>query len=251
MTGNEVIEYTTHESREEYDGKYLEWYERTYVPILLKNPSLWRMTLYRIAFGLADPTHPGLAEAKENYAKYLTINEFKNGASLKAFLRSSWTDEAERNLRKTWNDKVTIKFREWYQLDKSWEVRKLAKVGLIHVVGVDLPSEAASALKKFHEEQTVPTLSANPNLLSVRRYEIAGKIQTTTARPASRPTGNSPKILNIYALKGIEEFRAYEHSLEMETNSKNYIKFASTWPPGTFRTVTRAQYTPLRFWTGA
>lgn len=249
MIAKPFMEVVASESLPELDEKYNKWYEEMHIPSLLQNPNLLNVDRYRIVGGLSDPTHPGLAEPKEGYAKYLTIFNFENEEGFKAFDSSPEMEEALANATQMWKSgEVTVKFRAQYELRGIWEGKVKAKTGLIHITGVNVPPQADEAFNHFYHEMTIPTMIANPRLLGVDSYELVKGLARIDYPFAIEPESGYPKYYNIYKLENPESFRVYEHSHEMTTNSKNFTKFSESWPPGTFKVAIRVQYIPIMSW---
>lgn len=237
------------ESPSELDDKYNKWLTQEYIPNLFKDSNVLAATHYEIVKGLSDPTHPGLAEPKGGYAKYLTIYEFENEEKYRAFENGSAMKEALAKASKTWqNGEITIKFQAQYRCRGSWMGQRQAKAGLIHITGVVVPEEADAAFNGYFHENTIPTMIKNPNLLKADSYQLIKGLNSSVAPFGFKHEGEYPKYYNIYELEGPEVFSVYEHSTEMLTNNKNFAKFASAWPLGTFRLVMRAQYVLSKTW---
>ena len=238
------------ESLPELDEKYDKWCEKEYIPYVFGDFNLLVAGHYKIVRGLSDPTHPGLAEPEGGYAKYLTIYEFASEESYHAFENGPEMKKALASANKNWkNGEIVIKFQAQYKLRGTWLGQKKAKVGLIHITGVEIPEEADEAFNRYYHENTIPTMIKNPNLLRADSYQLVKGISRSVSPFITEHKGNYPKYYNIYRLESLEAFQVYEHSTEMITNNKNFAKFAEAWPPGTFKIVIRAQYLPLKIWT--
>jgi len=235
------------EPRPEVDRDFIDWYMKEHLPVLMKSREVLSISVNQIMTGLSDPSHPGLAEPEGGYAKYLSIFEFNSIDGCKTFQGNSQAIDAFDKAKDDWKPSdVIVKFHEHYTLDKAWEIRSKRNVGLLHFVGVDVPDELKDAMKFFHEKNTVPTLSRNRNLISIERYDIVDLPTTQSYSFALQKAGTRPKILNIYRLGGISQFKSYENSKEMHLNSQNFTRFASSYLPNTFKVVMRIQYLPLK-----
>jgi len=244
-----LIQVIASESLPELDKRYSKWCENIQIPALLRNPNLLCVSRYRIIVGISDPSHPGLAEPKEGYAKYLTIFEFENEEAFKTFDRSPEMEEALANEIQTWESgEIVVKFRAQYRLRYTWEGKVKAKVGIIHTSGVNIPPEADETFNRYYFEKAIPTITGNPYLMGVDSYELVKGLARSDYPFTIEPKGGYPKYYNIYKLESVEAFRAYEYSHEMTTNSRNFTNFAESWPPGTFKVAIRAQYIPIGSW---
>jgi len=249
MEAKPFMQVVAIESIPELNKKFREWYEVENLPCLFEDPNLSAVCHYQIIKGLSDPTHPGLAEPKGGYAKYLTIYGFESEASYRAFENGLEMKKVLANAIKTWkNGEIIIKFQAQYRLRGTWLGQKKAKVGLIHITGVEIPDEADEAFSRYYDGNIIPTVIKNPNLLGADSYQLVEGINHSVSPFIIEHKGKYPKYYNIYKLEGPEAFRVYEHSAEMITNNKNFAKFAEAWPPSTFKVVIRAQYVPIKTW---
>ncbi len=240
MSAKPFLQVIASEALPELDEKYKKWCEEVYIPSLFENPNLLIASHYEIVSGISAP-HPGYVEPEAGYAKYLTIYEFGSEEGFKAF-----GQEMERtlsNATKTWESgEVTIEFQAQYKLRNTWEGKRKAKVGLVNTTGVVLPPEAENAFYQYYCEKAIPTVLANPKLLSADSYELVEGL-TCKNLPFTYP-----KYYNIYKFESLEAFRSFDHSEEMLTNNKSYTKFLESWLPKAIKGVIRAQYLPLKTW---
>ena len=247
MEAKPFVQVVAIESIPELNKKFREWYEVENLPCLFEDPNLSAVCHYQIIKGLSDPTHPGLAEPKGGYTKYLTVYGFESEASYRAFEDGSEMKKVLASAVKTWRTgEIVIKFQAQYRLRATWLGQKKAKVGLIHTTGVEIPDEADEAFRRYYDVDIMPTVIKNPNLLRADSYQLVEGINHSISPFIIENKGKYPKYYNIYKFEGPEAFRVYEHSTEMITNNKNFAKFAEAWPPGTFKVVIRAQYVPIK-----
>jgi len=247
MEAKPFVQVVAIESIPELNKKFREWYEVENLPCLFEDPNLSAVCHYQIIKGLSDPTHPGLAEPKGGYTKYLTVYGFESEASYRAFEDGSEMKKVLANAIKTWRTgEIIVKFQAQYRLRATWLGQKKAKVGLIHTTGVEIPDEADEAFRRYYDVNIMPTVIKNPNLLRADSYQLVEGINHSISPFIIENKGKYPKYYNIYKFEGPEAFRVYEHSTEMITNNKNFAKFAEAWPPGTFKVVIRAQYVPIK-----
>lgn len=245
---NIILVYGT-ESIPDLDEQYSKWCEDEYIPCLLEDANLRAVIHYQIIKGLSDPTHPGLAEPKGGYPKYLTVYEFESEKSCRAFQNGQAIKKAAEKANQTWtNSEIIVKFQAPYKLRGSWVGQKQAKVGLIHITGVVIPEEANEAFNYYFHNYTIPTLIQNLNLLGADSYQLTGELNPPASPFVLELEETIPKYYNIYKLEGPETFKVYEHSAEMSTNNKNFAKYAEDWPPGTFKVATRVQYAVVKEW---
>lgn len=250
MQTKPLININANEPVPELEGKYNKWYDEVHIPIVLKNPALLGLTRYKIVTGISDPSHPGLAEPKEGYARYLTIYDFENEETFRAFDQSPEMKEALEDLTRTWRSgELTVKFRAQYKPRRTWEGKVKAPMGMIHMVGPTVPPQVEDEFNHWYDEIHIPVLLRDPRLLGLTRYKIVTGIAHPDHPHSTGPGEAYPKYLTIYNFESPESFRAYDHSPEMNAENEEWEKMRESWNPGATKVLMRAQYTPIRTWT--
>jgi uncharacterized protein (TIGR02118 family) len=109
MDRGRVLALIALECKPEDDAKFNKWYSEVHIPMLLNFKGCLGVTRYRT---LGDP---------KEQARYMTIYEFADRASMDAFHKSPEMVAAGDDVRMSEMGKVfSIKWRAQYEEIKSW-----------------------------------------------------------------------------------------------------------------------------------
>ncbi len=243
MQNKPLILMNANEPLPELEEEYNKWYDEVHIPKVLKHPALSGVTRYKIVTGISDPDHPGLAEPKEGYARYLTIYDFDDEEGFKAFDYDPGVKEAKESSAQKWQGGgLAVKFRAQYKPRRTWEGKVKTKVGMIHLVGTTVPPEVEDEFNHWYDEIHIPIVLPNPRLLGLTRYEIVAGIANPD-HPFIKPEEERyPKYLTIYDFESPESFHTYDHSPEIQAANE---EMKGSWKPGIIKVLMRAQYVPL------
>jgi len=101
--------------------------------------------------------------------------------------------------------------------------------------------------RRWHEEEYVPCLIQDTNLLAATHYEIIRGLGDPTHPGLAEPEGGYGKYLTIYEFESEESCRSFESGAEM---NKALEKAKKTWQNGEVIIKFQAQYRLRGSWAG-